>query len=248
VKCSVSASSALSSPSPITTPQASFPSSTRGLPPSANLPIILLHPQSPSSLSPDGEFSCSGSPPPATSLVPPSVISLSLSLSRDLSSSLLPAHEYRSPLHSRLHLSDDQRCPRSLRRLLQRGLPSPPSFPLPVPSPCSFSSLPRLTFLRWISLLIVIAGVGLVGFSGSLIKDTLREAPTSLHSDGHAPEPTPEPQATDVLLGASISPASQFFRSLFLLFYRHLLRTLCPNIVSRTWSLPTSFNAFIQYR
>jgi len=53
---------------------------------------------------------------------------------------------------------------------------------------------------RWISLLIVIIGVALVGLSGSMIKDTIKEVTTVIRTMT-APEPTEVPQATTVLVG-----------------------------------------------
>jgi hypothetical protein len=69
--------------------------------------------------------------------------------------------------------------------------------------------------LRWISLLIVMLGVSLVGLSGSLIKDAIREDTDVLTalkralvldqpgpgSDIPAPEPIEKPTATKVLIG-----------------------------------------------
>lgn len=58
------------------------------------------------------------------------------------------------------------------------------------------------------------AGVGLVGFSGSLIKDTIKESslPASIKyitgslSDLPPPEPIDKPEATTVLVGKSFEP------------------------------------------
>jgi len=77
----------------------------------------------------------------------------------------------------------------------------------------------RLWLYQWISLIVVIAGVGLVGFSGSLIKDTFRDSPISSiapATDLPPPGPVPEPEATDVLVGvffilfAQVFTATQF--------------------------------------
>jgi hypothetical protein len=62
---------------------------------------------------------------------------------------------------------------------------------------------------RWFSLLTVMAGVSLVGFSGSLIKDTLHEVAPSLvnfldptpATGPPANEPIDEPEATKVVIG-----------------------------------------------
>ncbi|KAI0268769.1 hypothetical protein BC834DRAFT_820737 [Gloeopeniophorella convolvens] len=83
----------------------------------------------------------------------------------------------------------------------------------------------RLHLYQWLSLLTVMAGVSLVGFSGSLIKDTLHQAAPSLmailgtpeSTDGPpANEPIETPEATKVLIGvffilfAQIFTATQF--------------------------------------
>ncbi|KAK7466944.1 hypothetical protein VKT23_004008 [Stygiomarasmius scandens] len=80
----------------------------------------------------------------------------------------------------------------------------------------------RLWLYQWVSLLIVITGVALVGFSGSLIKDAVKEssiarylAPSWADSDV-PPEPIEQPEATTVLIGvffiifAQIFTATQF--------------------------------------
>jgi len=83
----------------------------------------------------------------------------------------------------------------------------------------------RLWLYQWVSLIIVMSGVGLVGFSGSLIKDAVRESVVStyipslarmLRADLPSPEPIEEPQVTTVLVGvffvlfAQIFTATQF--------------------------------------
>ncbi|KIK59709.1 hypothetical protein GYMLUDRAFT_169095 [Collybiopsis luxurians FD-317 M1] len=83
----------------------------------------------------------------------------------------------------------------------------------------------RLWLYQWISLIIVMSGVALVGFSGSLIKDTVKEAMVSLlhlstgpsgSSDLPPPEPIDVPEATTVLVGvffilfAQVFTATQF--------------------------------------
>ncbi|THU99342.1 hypothetical protein K435DRAFT_855761 [Dendrothele bispora CBS 962.96] len=84
----------------------------------------------------------------------------------------------------------------------------------------------RLWLYQWVSLLVVMSGVALVGFSGSLIKDSVKEsaivnylAPSwsSLSdSDLPPPEPIDKPEATTVLVGvffiifAQIFTATQF--------------------------------------
>ncbi|KAF5365781.1 hypothetical protein D9758_003181 [Tetrapyrgos nigripes] len=84
----------------------------------------------------------------------------------------------------------------------------------------------RLWLYQWVSLLIVMAGVGLVGFSGSLIKDAVKESSIGSYlasswssvsdSDLPPPEPIEKPEATTVLVGvffiifAQIFTATQF--------------------------------------
>ncbi|KAJ3914442.1 hypothetical protein F5877DRAFT_50481 [Lentinula edodes] len=80
----------------------------------------------------------------------------------------------------------------------------------------------RLWLYQWTSLIIVMGGVALVGFSGSLIKDTVKEALSSLlvKANGNADLPPPEstetPEATTVLVGvffilfAQVFTATQF--------------------------------------
>ncbi|KAJ7685017.1 hypothetical protein DFH06DRAFT_1157146 [Mycena polygramma] len=83
----------------------------------------------------------------------------------------------------------------------------------------------RLWLYQWVSLIIVIGGVGLVGFSGSLIKDVVKESVvlsrmfSSFISDLPElppPEGTDQPEATKVLIGvffvlfAQIFTATQF--------------------------------------
>lgn len=61
---------------------------------------------------------------------------------------------------------------------------------------------------RWFSLITVMAGIALVGLSGSLIKDTIKDSLLgnllSLRASGNAaPEPIDKPEATTVLVGQS---------------------------------------------
>ncbi|KAH8833544.1 hypothetical protein DL96DRAFT_444653 [Flagelloscypha sp. PMI_526] len=80
----------------------------------------------------------------------------------------------------------------------------------------------KLWLYQWISLLIVIGGVALVGWSGSLIKDAVKEAslvqgvPLLRRLVDHLPDAEPEPEVTAVLVGvffilfAQVFTASQF--------------------------------------
>ncbi|KAJ7694190.1 hypothetical protein B0H17DRAFT_1276476 [Mycena rosella] len=82
----------------------------------------------------------------------------------------------------------------------------------------------RLWLYQWISLIVVMSGVGLVGFSGSLVKEVIKESPilsrmVSFIADLPElppPEGTDQPEATKVLIGiffilfAQIFTATQF--------------------------------------
>ncbi|KAE9406384.1 hypothetical protein BT96DRAFT_251360 [Gymnopus androsaceus JB14] len=79
----------------------------------------------------------------------------------------------------------------------------------------------HLWLYQWVSLIVVMSGVTLVGFSGSLTKDTVKEAIVSLlnmpsHANLPPPEPIDTPEATTVLVGvffilfAQIFTATQF--------------------------------------
>src|SRR5215471_18524439 len=117
---------------------------------------------------------------------------------------MLPAHECRPPLHPCVHLSDDSRCPRPIRWNPKCHFPPSASIPIPVKSWHFLSSYPFLILSsRWLSLITVVAGVSLVGFSGSLIKDAVKEVVVGnlipvLRSSS---EPIEKPEATRVLIG-----------------------------------------------
>jgi len=72
----------------------------------------------------------------------------------------------------------------------------------------------HLWFYQWLSLIIVMAGVGLVGYSGSLIKDTVSDALLALLN--RPGELQSEPEVTRVVIGvffvlfAQIFTATQF--------------------------------------
>lgn len=62
------------------------------------------------------------------------------------------------------------------------------------------------------------AGVALVGLSGSMIKDTLKESPLGnilglTPTENTAPEPIDKPEATTVLVGALPSQSIHLFPS-----------------------------------
>jgi hypothetical protein len=77
----------------------------------------------------------------------------------------------------------------------------------------------RLWLYQWVSLITVMAGVSLVGFSGSLVKDSVKDSfspNTPSKSELPPPEPIETPEATTVLVGvffvlfAQIFTAAQF--------------------------------------
>ncbi|KAI0374693.1 hypothetical protein BV20DRAFT_986450 [Pilatotrama ljubarskyi] len=74
----------------------------------------------------------------------------------------------------------------------------------------------RLWLYQWISLITVMAGVSLVGLSGSLVKDAVKESAVNLFDDVPSPEPIEEPEVTKVLVGvffilfAQVFTAAQF--------------------------------------
>jgi len=76
----------------------------------------------------------------------------------------------------------------------------------------------RLWLYQWASLITVMAGICLVGWSGSLVKDSVRDAVSSLLAPaGDLPlEPVDQPEVTKVLIGvffilfAQIFTATQF--------------------------------------
>ncbi|GLB35365.1 putative nucleotide-sugar transporter [Lyophyllum shimeji] len=80
----------------------------------------------------------------------------------------------------------------------------------------------RLWLYQWISLIVVMTGVGLVGYSGSLIKDAIKESPlpslTGHHNSTELPPPEQieQPEMTKVLVGvffilfAQVFTATQF--------------------------------------
>ncbi|KAI0807203.1 hypothetical protein C8Q74DRAFT_1187396 [Fomes fomentarius] len=74
----------------------------------------------------------------------------------------------------------------------------------------------RLWLYQWISLITVMAGVSLVGLSGSMVKDAVKEPSVNAFDDLPPPEPTEEPEVTKVLVGvffvlfAQIFTAAQF--------------------------------------
>ncbi|KAI6022710.1 hypothetical protein EDC04DRAFT_2900671 [Pisolithus marmoratus] len=74
----------------------------------------------------------------------------------------------------------------------------------------------RLWLYQWISLLTVVVGVSLVGYSGSLIKDAVEESAHLLASGGVMSEPTSQDDLAKVLVGvffvlfAQIFTAAQF--------------------------------------
>ncbi|OSD02886.1 hypothetical protein PYCCODRAFT_1435170 [Trametes coccinea BRFM310] len=74
----------------------------------------------------------------------------------------------------------------------------------------------RLWLYQWISLITVMAGVSLVGLSGSLVKDAVKESAVNMLDELPPGEPVEEPEVTKVLVGvffilfAQIFTAAQF--------------------------------------
>ncbi|KAG1756450.1 uncharacterized protein EDB91DRAFT_1092729 [Suillus paluster] len=74
----------------------------------------------------------------------------------------------------------------------------------------------RLWLYQWVSLLTVMAGISLVGYSGSLIKDVANSTLHMFNTDPSAPVPVGEPEVTKVLVGvffilfAQVFTATQF--------------------------------------
>ncbi len=58
-------------------------------------------------------------------------------------------------------------------------------------------------FHRWVSLITVMAGVSLVGLSGSMVKDAVKEPGVNTFGEIPPPEPIEEPEVTKVLVGQS---------------------------------------------
>ncbi|KAH9901202.1 hypothetical protein C8Q73DRAFT_234430 [Cubamyces lactineus] len=74
----------------------------------------------------------------------------------------------------------------------------------------------RLWLYQWISLITVMAGVSLVGLSGSMVKDAVKEPAVNVFDESSPAEPGEEPEVTKVLVGvffilfAQIFTAAQF--------------------------------------
>ncbi|KZT28535.1 hypothetical protein NEOLEDRAFT_1129354 [Neolentinus lepideus HHB14362 ss-1] len=69
----------------------------------------------------------------------------------------------------------------------------------------------RLFVYQWLSLVMVMIGVSLVGLAGSLVKDAIRENPDLLTRDADASAPSPEPISKP-------EPTTVFVGVLFILF------------------------------
>ncbi|RDX48330.1 hypothetical protein OH76DRAFT_1404907 [Lentinus brumalis] len=74
----------------------------------------------------------------------------------------------------------------------------------------------RLWLYQWVSLITVMAGVSLVGLSGSMVKDAVKEPGVNTFGEIPPPEPIEEPEVTKVLVGvffilfAQVFTATQF--------------------------------------
>jgi hypothetical protein len=123
------------------------------------------------------------------------------------------AHERRFAVYSRVDLPNDAWSTRAICWDSFRPVLAPQAVPLPVSTYVyhlfHFTNVHR----RWLSLVTVMAGVSLVGFSGSLIKDTLHPVAPSLVSlldsipatGPPANEPIDTPEATKVVIGICFS-------------------------------------------
>ncbi|KAI6166970.1 hypothetical protein EDD17DRAFT_1850075 [Pisolithus thermaeus] len=69
----------------------------------------------------------------------------------------------------------------------------------------------HLWLYQWISLLTVVAGVSLVGYSGSLIKDTVKESVGLFATAGMTSEPASQTDLTKVLVGVFLILFAQIF-------------------------------------
>ncbi|KAF8739476.1 hypothetical protein AX14_009458 [Amanita brunnescens Koide BX004] len=71
----------------------------------------------------------------------------------------------------------------------------------------------RLWFYQWLSLVVVMAGVGLVGYSGSLIKDAVKQATLHLLSSPGRPNTIQgeEPELTKAVVGVFFILLAQIF-------------------------------------
>ncbi|KAG6335152.1 hypothetical protein ID866_3936 [Astraeus odoratus] len=91
----------------------------------------------------------------------------------------------------------------------------------------------RLWMYQWLSLLTVMAGVSLVGYSGSLIKDAVTETVNLLTSGGTISEPTDQPDLTRVLLGVFFILFAQIFTATqFVIEEKIMTRWTVPPLVA----------------
>ncbi len=119
------------------------------------------------------------------------------------------AHERWLVVYPRVNLSNDPWCTSTFRWDPFRVVPPSQAVPLSVSYVFLYAALFINACSRWLSLLTVMAGVSLVGFSGSLIKDTLHEVAPSLMNFIDPPpatgppvnEPIDESEATKVVIG-----------------------------------------------
>jgi len=138
---------------------------------------------------------------------------------RDLSYSHLcgwgsVAHERWPLVYPRINLSNDAWGTGAVRWDSFCAILAPQAVSLPVRH-VSHDTTPHFidAHHRWLSLLTVMAGVSLVGFSGSLIKDTLQPIAPSLvglldsipATGPSANEPSDPPEATKVVIGICLN-------------------------------------------
>ncbi len=117
--------------------------------------------------------------------------------------------EYWTLVYPSLDLPNDPWCSCSFCRLPQCRLPSSPPLVISVRDPAICIDIVTQPSHRWVSLIIVMAGIGLVGFSGSLIKEATKESIGQYLArpayGSNAPEPIDRPEATAVLVGKRFS-------------------------------------------
>ncbi|KAI0080569.1 hypothetical protein K474DRAFT_1589476 [Panus rudis PR-1116 ss-1] len=91
----------------------------------------------------------------------------------------------------------------------------------------------RLWLYQWVSLITVMAGVSLVGYAGSLIKDPIRDESSGLLSAPlPPPEPVDEPQVGKVLVGVFFVLFAQIFTATQLVVEEKIMAryTVSPDI------------------
>ncbi|KAH8107183.1 hypothetical protein BXZ70DRAFT_885192 [Cristinia sonorae] len=92
----------------------------------------------------------------------------------------------------------------------------------------------RLWLYQWVSLFTVMLGVSLVGYSGSLIKDAVKDAALTVLGMAPLPPPEPieEPEVTKVLVGVLFVLFAQVFTATQFIFEEKIMSryTVSPDI------------------